>query len=111
MKGFYLLPKNLLIWVTVWIIRGGFQLANGALLAKNRLRMANINVRMNYRSAEKANLSEMHHKYLNYLYNMALVQPQWRDYALNRCKQHARWVNFTENNIFGHCSTWHNDYV
>lgn len=72
---------------------------------------ANINVQMNYWAAEKTNLSELHEKYLNYLYNMSQVQPEWRDYARQRCGQTTGWVNFTENNIFGHCTTWHNDYV
>lgn len=72
---------------------------------------ANINVQMNYWPAENTNLSELHDKYLNYLYNMAMVQPQWQGYAKERCGQTCGWVNFTENNIFGHCTTWHNDYV
>jgi alpha-L-fucosidase 2 len=72
---------------------------------------ADINVQMNYWPAEKANLPEMHEKFLNYLYNMSQVQPQWRSYARDRAGQTTGWVNFTENNIFGHCTTWHNDYV
>ena len=72
---------------------------------------ANINVQMNYWPAEKTALPETHEKYLNYLYNMAMVQPQWRTYAKERSKQTTGWVNYTENNIFGHCTTWHNDYV
>lgn len=72
---------------------------------------ANINVQMNYWAAEKTNLSELHDKYLNYLYNMSQIQPEWREYARRRCGQTTGWVNFTENNIFGHCTTWHNDYV
>lgn len=71
---------------------------------------ANINVQMNYWPAENTNLSELHNKYLNYLYNMSVIQPQWRDYAKVRCGQTKGWVNFTENNLFGHCTTWHNDY-
>ena len=70
---------------------------------------ANVNVQMNYWHAEKTNLSEMHDKYLNYLYNMAIVQPQWQGYAKDRAKQTTGWVNYTENNIFGHCTTWKND--
>lgn len=72
---------------------------------------ANINVQMNYWPAEKTALPEMHEKYLNYLYNMAMVQPQWQGYAKDRSGQTTGWVNYTENNIFGHCTTWHNDYV
>ena len=72
---------------------------------------ANINVQMNYWPAENTNLSELHSKYLDYLYDMAMVQPQWQSYAKDRCGQSCGWANFTENNIFGHCTTWHNDYV
>lgn len=72
---------------------------------------ANINVQMNYWAAEKTNLSELHDKYLNYLYNMSQVQPQWRSYARDRAGQSTGWINFTENNIFGHSTYWHNDYV
>ncbi len=72
---------------------------------------ANINVQMNYWPAENTNLSDFHNNYLNYLYNMAIVQPQWQSYAKDRCGQTTGWANFTENNIFGHCTTWHNDYV
>lgn len=72
---------------------------------------ANINVQMNYWAAEKTNLSELHDKYLNYLYNMSQVQPQWQSYARDRAGISAGWVNFTENNVFGHCTYWHNDYL
>lgn len=72
---------------------------------------ANINVQMNYWPAESTNLSELHLPYLNYLYNMALVQSEWREYARVRCGQTVGFANFTENNIFGHCTEWHNDYV
>src|SRR5574344_689108 len=72
---------------------------------------ADINVQMNYWPAENTNLSELHDKNLNELYNMAVVQPQWQGYAKDRCGQTTGWANFTENNIFGHCTTWHNDYV
>ena len=72
---------------------------------------ANINVQMNYWHAEKTNLSELHDKYLNYLYNMSQVQPQWRQYAKDRAGQKTGWVNYTENNIFGHCTDFRNEYV
>ena len=72
---------------------------------------ANINVQMNYWHAEKTNLSELHDKYLDYLYNMSQVQPQWREYARTRAGQTTGWVNFTENNIFGHCTDFRNEYV
>lgn len=71
---------------------------------------ADVNVQMNYWAAEKTNLSELHEKYLNYLYNMAVVQPQWQGYARDRAGQTTGWVNYTENNIFGHCTTWANDH-
>ena len=70
----------------------------------------NINVQMNYWPAEVTNLSETHNAFLNYIYNMALVQPQWRSYVKDRCGQTEGWVCFTENNLFGHCTWWHNDY-
>jgi alpha-L-fucosidase 2 len=72
---------------------------------------SDINVEMNYWPAESTNLSELHNCYLNYIYNMAMVQPQWRDYARDRAHQTTGWTIFTENNIFGHCTLWHNDYV
>lgn len=71
---------------------------------------ANINVQMNYWPAEVTNLSETHNKFLKYIYNMAMVQPQWQSYARNRCGQTTGFACFTENNLFGHCTTWHNDY-
>lgn len=70
----------------------------------------NINVQMNYWPAEVTNLSETHDAFLNYIYNMAMVQPQWRSYVKDRCGQTEGWVCFTENNLFGHCTWWHNDY-
>ena len=70
----------------------------------------NINVQMNYWPAEVTNLSETHEAFLNYIYNMAMVQPQWRSYVKDRCGQTEGWVCFTENNLFGHCTWWHNDY-
>ena len=67
---------------------------------------ANINIQMNYWPAEVTGLPEMHEKYLNYLYNMALVQPQWQNYAKNWLGQTTGWACFTENNIFGNCTNW-----
>lgn len=67
---------------------------------------ANINIQMNYWPAEITGLPEMHEKYLNYLYNMALVQPQWQAYAKNWLGQSTGWACFTENNIFGNCTNW-----
>ncbi len=67
---------------------------------------ANINIQMNYWPAEPTNLSEMHEKYLNYLYNMAVVQPVWKNYAKNWLGQSRGWACFTENNIFGNCTNW-----
>ena len=73
---------------------------------------ANINIQMNYWPAELTGLPEMHEKYLNYLYNMALVQPVWREYATGsgndgRYLHHSTgWACYTENNIFGCCTDW-----
>ncbi len=73
---------------------------------------ANINIQMNYWPAEITGLPEMHEKYLNYLYNMAIVQPVWRDYATGngfggRYLHHTKgWACYTENNIFGCCTDW-----
>lgn len=71
---------------------------------------ADINVQMNYWLANNTNLSEMNEKLLNYIYNMALVQPQWKSYARVRLRQQNGWACFTENNIFGHCTAWQNNY-
>ncbi len=73
---------------------------------------ANINIQMNYWPAEITGLSEMHEKYLNYLYNMAVVQPVWKNYATGsgsggRFLHHTKgWACYTENNIFGCCTDW-----
>ena len=67
---------------------------------------ANINIQMNYWPAELMNLSEMHMPYLNYLYNMAIVQPQWKAYAKSWFNATEGWVCATENNIFGNCTDW-----
>ena len=73
---------------------------------------ANINIQMNYWPAEITALPEMHEKYLNYLYNMALVQPVWKNYATGngtdgRFLHHKTgWACYTENNIFGCCTDW-----
>jgi len=71
---------------------------------------SNINVQMNYWPAEVTNLPEMHEKFLNYVYDMAIVQPQWKQYARNS-GQTTGWTCFTENNIFGHCTSFKNNYV
>ena len=73
---------------------------------------ANINIQMNYWPAENTGLPELHEKYLNYLYNMALVQPVWRNYATGsgsdgRFLHHTDgWACYTENNIYGCCTDW-----
>ncbi|MBP5771421.1 MAG: glycoside hydrolase family 95 protein [Bacteroidaceae bacterium] len=73
---------------------------------------ANINIQMNYWPAESTGLPEMHEKYLNYLYNMAVVQPVWKNYATGngsdgRFLHHTTgWACYTENNIFGCCTDW-----
>ena len=65
---------------------------------------SNINVQMNYWPAEPTNLSELHLPFLDYLYNMAVVQPQWRAYA-RQSGATTGWTCFTQNNIFGQ-SDW-----
>ena len=70
---------------------------------------SNINVQMNYWPAENTNLSELHMPFLNYVYNMALVQPQWQEYA-RRSNQTKGWTCFTQNNIFGY-SDYAENYV
>lgn len=47
--------------------------------------------------------------FLNYVYNMALVQPQWQEYA-RRSNQTKGWTCFTQNNIFGY-SDYAENYV
>lgn len=70
---------------------------------------SNINVQMNYWPAEATNLSELHDKFLNYIYDMAIVQPQWKQYA-KKSGQTTGWTCFTQNNIFGH-SNFAENYV
>jgi alpha-L-fucosidase 2 len=67
---------------------------------------SNINVQMNYWPAENTNLSELHRTFLNYIYNEAIVQPQWKRNAKNS-GQTKGWTLFTENNIFG----WHGGFM
>ena len=65
---------------------------------------SNINVQMNYWPAEPTNLPELHLPFLDYLYHMAVVQPQWRGYA-RKAGATTGWTCFTQNNIFGQ-SDW-----
>ena len=67
---------------------------------------ADINIEMNYWPAEATGLPEMHEKFLNYLYNMAIVQPVWKQYAKEWLGQSTGWACFFENNIFGNCTDW-----
>lgn len=67
---------------------------------------SNINVQMNYWPAENTNLSELHRTFLNYIYNEAIVQPQWKKNAKSS-GQTKGWTLFTENNIFG----WHGGFM
>lgn len=71
---------------------------------------SNINVQMNYWPAEQLGMGDLHKPFLNYIYNMALVQPQWQQYA-KQSGQSKGWTCFTENNIFGHCTGFANNYV
>lgn len=75
---------------------------------------ANINIEMNYWPVEPTNLSETHMPFLDYIINMATVQPQWREnpskYVHNPDASKG-WSIFNENNIFGAGSNWGNNYV
>ena len=71
---------------------------------------SNINVQMNYWPAEPTNLSEMHLPFLNYIYNMAEVHPEWQKWAKQQ-GQNRGWTCFTENNIFGGVSSFKTNYV
>lgn len=75
---------------------------------------ANINIEMNYWPVEPTNLSETHMPFLDYIINMATVQPQWRENPTKFVKNPAStkgWSIFNENNIFGAGSNWGNNYV
>ncbi len=75
---------------------------------------ANINIEMNYWPTEPTNLSETHMPFLDYIINMATVQPQWRENPSKYVKNPAStkgWSIFNENNIFGAGSSWGNNYV
>ena len=64
---------------------------------------SNINVQMNYWSVENTNLAECHEPYTNYIHNMAVVQPVFKNYASSLgCRG---WTLKTQNNIFGY-SDW-----
>jgi len=64
---------------------------------------SNINVQMNYWPAEITNLSECHGPFLDYIYNEAVKQTAWKNYASSLgCKG---WTMKTQNNIFGY-SDW-----
>jgi alpha-L-fucosidase 2 len=67
---------------------------------------SNINVQMNYWPSEITNLSELHIPFLHYIYNEAIVQPQWQRNAKNS-GQTKGWTLYTENNIFG----WHGGFM
>lgn len=75
---------------------------------------ANINIEMNYWPTEPTNLPETHMPFLDYIINMATVQPQWREnptkYVSNPSSTKG-WSIFNENNIFGAGSNWGNNYV
>lgn len=75
---------------------------------------ANINIEMNYWPVEPTNLSETHMPFLDYIINMATVQPQWRENPTKFVSNPAStkgWSIFNENNIFGAGSNWGNNYV
>ena len=59
-----------------------------------------INVEMNYFGAEAGNLIECATPYTNWIFNQAVVQPNWKSYAGGK-----GWTVFTQNNSFGQ-SNW-----
>ncbi len=67
---------------------------------------SNINVQMNYWPAENTNLSELHNKFLNYIYNESMLHTQWQQNARD-AGQTKGWTLYTENNIFG----WHGGFM
>lgn len=71
---------------------------------------SNINVQMNYWPSETTNLSELHLPYLYYIRNMALLHPQWHEYAREQ-GQTVGWTCFTENNIFGGVGGFMHEYT
>ena len=74
----------------------------------------NINVQMNYWPAEVTNLSELHLNLLDYVYNEALVHPQWRrnvhtvlqSAKKGQMQQPGGFFCSTANNIFGGGTVW-----
>lgn len=67
----------------------------------------NINVQMNYWPAEIANLSECHTSFTDYIYNEAMVQPSFRNYASSQGQ--PGWTLKTQTNIFGYSDwNWNN---
>lgn len=70
----------------------------------------NINLQMCYWPAEPTNLSELHMPLLDYLINMATVQPEWRKYAQDS-GQTKGWTFFTESNIFGGSGSFMHNYT
>ncbi|MGC3978221.1 MAG: glycoside hydrolase family 95 protein [Paludibacteraceae bacterium] len=71
---------------------------------------SNINVQMNYWAIENTNLSELHSTFLDYIFNEAMIHPQWQKNALNS-GQSKGWTIFTENNIFGYHGDFMHNYV
>ena len=71
---------------------------------------SDINVEMNYWQVENTNLSELHNTFLNYIYNEAIVQNQWKQNAKD-AGQTKGWTMYIENNIFGGCGSFMHNYV
>lgn len=71
---------------------------------------SNINVQMNYWLAENTNLSELHHTFLNYIYNESMRHDQWKQNARD-AGQTKGWTIYTENNIFGYHGSFMHNYV
>ena len=70
---------------------------------------SDINVEMNYWPVENTNLSELHNSFLNYIYNQAIIQSQWKQNAISS-GQTTGWTMYIENNIFGGNGTFMTNY-
>ena len=72
----------------------------------------NINIQMNYWLAEITNLSEMHLPFLQYIINESdtNIHKGWKEMARKQGQERG-WTIYTESDIFGHSSTFANNYV
>lgn len=72
----------------------------------------NINIQMNYWLTETTNLSEMHIPFLHYIINESdtNIHKGWKKMAIKQGQKRG-WTIYTESDIFGHSSTFANNYV